>query len=101
MIIGIARPEKKNCVDSVTAKELRDAFTLFEGDEYALSCVLHGKGGTFCAGYDLGELAALDEDGGAKLRDRITPYHEGHAPMVTQSSPHHVDESCVFGDCHG
>lgn len=92
MIISISRPEKKNCVDSVTAKELRDAFTLFERDELALSGVLHGKGGTFCAGYDLGELAASDEGDGAKLRALLTPFHEGHAPMVRECSAHRVGE---------
>lgn len=88
MLIGISRPEKKNCVDSVTAKELLDAFTIFEKDEDMLSSVLYGQGSSFCAGYDLGEVAAADADGGAKLRGLLPPYHEGHGPMVRQCSPH-------------
>ena len=82
MLVGISRPEKKNCVDSVTAKELLDAFTVFEKDERMLSVVLYGKGGSFCAGYDLDEVATSDGDGGARLRSLLPPYHEGHGPMV-------------------
>ena len=82
MLIGISRPEKKNCVDSVTAKELIDAFTVFEKDENVLSGVLYGKGGSFCAGYDLSEVATSVGDDGARLRDLLPPYHEGHGPMV-------------------
>ena len=82
MLIGISRPEKKNCVDSVTAKELLDAFSVFESEEGTLTGVLYGTGGTFCAGYDLDEVATLDADGGARLRKLLPPYHEGHGPMV-------------------
>ena len=76
MLIGISRPEKKNCVNSVTA------FSVFEKNENVLSGVLYGKGGSFSAGYDLGEVATSDADGEARLRNLLSPYHEGHGPMV-------------------
>lgn len=45
-----------------TANKLREAFEAFEADEEAYCAVLHGIGGNFCAGYDLEQLASLDED---------------------------------------
>jgi len=65
-MIGINRPEKRNCVNRSTALELRDAFDAFDRDDSVRAAVLHGIGGTFCAGYDLSELSEaekLKEDG--------------------------------------
>ncbi|KFM62575.1 Enoyl-CoA hydratase, mitochondrial, partial [Stegodyphus mimosarum] len=56
-LIGINRPEKRNCIDDETATQLRQAFDNFENDEDAYAAVLFGKGGNFCAGYDLKEVA--------------------------------------------
>ncbi|MGG3467065.1 crotonase/enoyl-CoA hydratase family protein [Neobacillus pocheonensis] len=55
--ITINRPEVKNAVDRKTAKELADAFREFEKDETLRVAVLHGSGGTFCAGADLKALS--------------------------------------------
>ncbi len=62
MSIGINRPEKRNCVNEATAKELYKAFNEFEEDEEMCCAVLHGIGGNFCAGYDLSELADIEAD---------------------------------------
>lgn len=43
-LIGINRPEKRNCVNILTAVELTKAFHDFESDENSLVAVLHGKG---------------------------------------------------------
>lgn len=56
-LIGINRPEKRNCVNVETATELREAFEQFDADESSKVAVLHGIGGTFCAGYDLSQLS--------------------------------------------
>jgi len=61
MSIGINRPKKRNCIDSQTAEKLHQAFLDFEADESMHVAVLYGLGGNFCAGFDLDELAQLDE----------------------------------------
>jgi len=54
----LSRPERRNAIDSPTAKALRQAFRAFEHDREARVAVLWGAGGTFCAGADLKALAA-------------------------------------------
>lgn len=61
MTIGINRPEKRNCVNRQVAQELVEAFHRFEADDSMHCAVLHGVGGNFCAGYDLSELASMEE----------------------------------------
>src|SRR5437763_6464178 len=68
--ISLNRPEVRNAVDRRTAEALADAFRDFDADEDASVAVLHGEGGTFCAGADLkaissgnGNRVAPDGDG--------------------------------------
>jgi enoyl-CoA hydratase len=63
-------PGRRNAVDRATAAALADAFRAFEADPEAAVAVLHGEGGTFCAGADLkaagtpeGNRVAADGDG--------------------------------------
>lgn len=56
-LIGINRPEKRNCVNTPTAEALLKAFQEFDADESSKVAVLYGVGGNFCAGYDLKEVA--------------------------------------------
>lgn len=56
--VTIDRPEVRNAVNSVTAAELAACFRRFDADEALSVAVLTGAGGTFCAGFDLKELAA-------------------------------------------
>jgi enoyl-CoA hydratase len=59
-VLTIDRPERRNAIDAVTARALRDGFESFEADEEARALVLTGAGGeAFCAGAD---LKALDLD---------------------------------------
>lgn len=53
----LSRPEVRNAVDRATARELADAFRVFDADDDALVAVLYGDGGTFCAGADLKAIA--------------------------------------------
>lgn len=53
----LARPERRNAVDGATAEALAEAFRAFDADPEARVAVLHGEGGTFCAGADLKEVA--------------------------------------------
>lgn len=70
--IGIHRPEARNAVDRATAEALVEAFAAFDADPEASVAVLHGEGGTFCAGADLKALAAGDPN-------RFEP--DGDGPM--------------------
>ncbi len=63
--IGLNRPQQRNAVDRQTARELHRAFRLFDDDDSSDVAVLYGEGGTFCAGYDLKELAAADTENGS------------------------------------
>ena len=58
VIIAIDRPERCNAVDAATAEALADAFRAFDGDDALSVAILTGKGGYFCAGADLKEVAA-------------------------------------------
>ena len=51
--VVLDRPERRNAVDGATAAALADAFRAFDADPDAAVAVLHGAGGTFCAGADL------------------------------------------------
>ena len=78
-IVTINRPENRNCVNSQTANELYDAFNKFEQDESSLVGILAGKGGTFCAGYDLKEVSSADE----RLDVLLKPFSmDEKGPMV-------------------
>lgn len=57
-VITINRPEVRNAVDLDTAQQLYRAFTAFAADDATSVAVLTGAGGTFCAGADLGAIAA-------------------------------------------
>jgi enoyl-CoA hydratase len=70
--ITLDRPERRNAVDGPTAAALADAFRGFDADDGAAVAVLHGAGGTFCAGADLTAVATAD-------RNRTEP--DGDGPM--------------------
>lgn len=78
-LVAIARPEKRNSVNSETARQLADAFRKFEIDDECTVAVFYGKGGSFCAGYDLEELSQRGAD---EFLKSIPPVGEGDAPMV-------------------
>ena len=53
-IVSIDRfAEARNAVDPETAILLREAFLAFDADESQSVAILTGRGGTFCAGFDL------------------------------------------------
>ncbi len=78
-VVSIDRfAEARNAVDPETAILLREAFVAFDGDAAQSVAILTGRGGTFCAGYDLKVAAAR---AGAGLHD--PPLHDpvGPGPM--------------------
>jgi len=72
-VVTLDRPEVRNAVDGEHAQALYDAFAAFDADPQASVAVLHGAGGTFCAGADLKAVAA-----GALP---VWPPGEGRGPM--------------------
>lgn len=62
-IVAIDRfAEARNAVDPETAQLLRDAFLAFDADANQSVAILTGRGGTFCAGYDLKVAAGRNPD---------------------------------------
>jgi methylglutaconyl-CoA hydratase len=57
--VTLARPEKKNALDSQTVHELVDALMEFEGDDAVRAVLLKADGSDFCSGMDLDALAAM------------------------------------------
>ncbi|XP_061569392.1 enoyl-CoA hydratase EchA19 [Cololabis saira] len=55
--VEINRPEVRNAVNQETARRLLEELQAFDSDPHLNVAVLHGKGGNFCAGYDLKMLA--------------------------------------------
>ncbi|WP_019201833.1 crotonase/enoyl-CoA hydratase family protein [Tsukamurella sp. 1534] len=90
-VIEIDRPAVRNAVDRDTAEALAAAFRAFDADEGSAVAVLHGRGGTFCAGADLKAVAEgrpnrFEPDGDApmgvsrlRLGKPVVAAIEGHA----------------------
>ena len=71
-VVAIDRfAEARNAVDPETAVLLRDAFLAFDADAGQSVAILTGRGGTFCAGYDLKVAARPRSD--APLFDAKAP----------------------------
>jgi enoyl-CoA hydratase/carnithine racemase len=55
--ITLNRPHRRNAIDHATAEKLYHAVLDFENDESQKVGILYGAGGSFCAGFDLHEVA--------------------------------------------
>src|SRR5437870_12327716 len=58
VVVTIERPGARNAVNRATAQALAAAFRRFDGYAAASVAILTGRGGAFCAGFDLKETAA-------------------------------------------
>ncbi|KAG8009379.1 Programmed cell death protein 6, partial [Nibea albiflora] len=74
--VGINRPEVRNAVNQETARRLHEELEAFDSDPDLNVAVLYGRGGNFCAGYDLKELA--NHTASLKLEQDVT---KGPGPM--------------------
>jgi enoyl-CoA hydratase/carnithine racemase len=84
--ITISRPHRRNAVNPATARELYSAFIKFEEDPSQKVAVLTGADGFFCAGADLVDLTAQQQQDPKTLdpldRDHLQPVHDRNcAPM--------------------
>ena len=67
-IVTINRPHARNAVNSATAQALFESFEAFDRDDSLQVAILTGSGNTFCAGFDLKEVA----QGGRVLTEKET-----------------------------
>lgn len=80
--ICLNRPEKRNCVNLDTARELDEAIKDFENDDASPVAVLHGKD-SFCAGLDLKEVSEFPKDFDFIASKNYDPKNDdGIGPMV-------------------
>lgn len=87
VVVGLNRPHARNAVDRPTAEALTRALREeLEADPRAKVGVLHGIGGTFCAGADLKaispgeseeEAGGGDQREGSSRRNRLLPHGDG------------------------
>ncbi|XP_028290635.1 uncharacterized protein LOC114454391 [Gouania willdenowi] len=74
--VAINRPQQRNAVNQETALCLLEELKAFDSDPQLNVAVLYGKGGNFCAGYDLKTLA--NQTSPPKLEQDVT---KGPGPM--------------------
>ncbi|KAI1756607.1 ClpP/crotonase [Xylaria castorea] len=60
--ITINRAHRRNAVDGPTARKITEAFLAFENNPNQKVCVFSGANETFCAGFDLHEVAKFNTD---------------------------------------
>lgn len=99
MTVGINRPAKRNCVNTDMAEKIKIAFQDYEADENMHCCVLHGVGGTFCAGYDLEELSDLEDNLANKIAEILMDQGPMGPTKMALSKPviAAIDGFCVAG----
>ena len=61
-VVTIERPAARNAVNRATALALATAFRHFDSDAASSVAILTGRGNTFCAGFDLKQVAAGRRD---------------------------------------
>jgi methylglutaconyl-CoA hydratase len=99
--VSLARPEKRNALDSQCVHELVDALMEFEGDDAVRAVLLKADGDDFCGGVDLDALAEMiDAPVEAHLRDAtdlgrvFTTMRGMQKPIVAA-----VQGSAIAGGC--
>ncbi|RMZ76477.1 hypothetical protein DV738_g4890, partial [Chaetothyriales sp. CBS 135597] len=63
LLVTINRPEKLNCIDKATSREIQGVWELFDQDETLWVGIITGVGRAFCTGADLQEWNAMNKAG--------------------------------------
>lgn len=77
--IELNRPLKRNCVSSDMAVMIMDAIERFENDDGVSVGIMYGKGGNFCAGFDLNEYRHPDS---SRLRIGLAEKLTSRKPII-------------------
>ena len=103
LIVTIARPELRNCVDRPTADALAAAFREFEADDSLRVAVLTGEGEHFCAGADLKAVAGDDADLhnrpsliAGKLREKLLQLRNEYRNIFIAYAEHNGSYTAAF-----
>ncbi len=111
-LITINRPTARNALEAQAVTLLKQAFRDFDANDSSKVAVLHGRGGTFCAGADLKQVAkganyepwagSLDGMLGNPLSKPVIAAVEGHAVagglgIALYCDMRVADDTAVFG----
>ncbi len=72
-VLTLSRPDARNALNVELRQRLIEVLADLAADDDVLAVVLHGAGGTFCAGFDLKELGAAGDP--AEVFAHATAYH--------------------------
>lgn len=73
VVLTLSRPAARNALNAALRQALVDTVAELAADDTVAAVVLHGSGGTFCAGFDLKELAEASDPGAVFAH--ATTYH--------------------------
>ena len=98
LTITMNRPEKRNAMSSTMLSALVEVFSGLEHDDETRVVVVRGEGRSFCAGLDLGELAAARAGKGSVALTEIEDvfYELERAPQPTIAM---VQGEAIAGGC--
>ena len=99
--VTLNRPDKRNALNYVVIKELKDAFKTLEADPAVKVIVLRGSGGVFCSGADLEYLQKLQEYGfnenlidSTHLMELFHQIHKLNKIVIAQVEGHALAGGC-------
>jgi len=98
LTVTMNRPEKRNAMSSTMLSRMAEVFSGLEQDEETRVVVVRGEGRSFCAGLDLGELAAArSAKGSVALTEIEDVFHE--LERVPQPTIAMVQGEAIAGGC--